>query len=80
MPKFKKKPVIIEAVRVSQRLTIETLEGDMVAEPGAWLITGVHGEQYPCRDDIFRETYEPADDAAKAAMEMDGPKGRGAKP
>ena len=33
----------------------------MTAEPGDWIITGIHGEQYPCKPDIFKETYEPFD-------------------
>lgn len=40
-------------------LTIRTLEGDMVARPGDWIIRGVKGELYPCRPDIFAATYEP---------------------
>ena len=43
-------------------LTIDTLEGQMKARPGDWIILGVRGEQYPCRDDIFRETYEEVED------------------
>ena len=39
---------------------IETLEGGHVVCPGAWIITGVKGEQYPCKPDIFAVTYEPA--------------------
>lgn len=39
-------------------LTIHTLEGDMVARYGDWIIKGVKGEFYPCRQDIFEETYE----------------------
>lgn len=39
---------------------IKTPRGDMVAMPGDWIITGVAGERYPCREDIFYETYEPA--------------------
>ena len=39
-------------------LIVLTLEGEMVAELGSWIIRGVRGELYPCRDDIFRETYE----------------------
>lgn len=39
---------------------VTTLEGDVYIKPGDWLITGVRGEKYPCRDDIFRETYEDA--------------------
>lgn len=56
---YRKRPVVVEAVQLSRKTTIHTLEGDMVGNPGDWLITGVHGEQYPCKDDIFRETYEP---------------------
>ena len=37
---------------------IKTLEGMMMCEPGAYLIRGVKGELYPCRGDIFEETYE----------------------
>ncbi len=40
---------------------IETLEGEMKAEIGDWIIKGVKGEVYPCKDEIFRATYEPAD-------------------
>lgn len=58
MAKFRKKPVVIEAVQLLERTEIKTLEGVMVGNPGDWLITGVAGEQYPCRDDIFRATYE----------------------
>lgn len=39
---------------------IPTLEGDMYVSDGDWVIRGVAGEFYPCRDDIFRQTYEPA--------------------
>lgn len=42
--------------------TIETLEGRHVASPGDWIITGVKGEKYPCKPDIFEETYEPVGD------------------
>lgn len=42
---------------------IETLEGGHVVSPGDWIITGVKGEFYPCRDDIFRLTYEEVPDA-----------------
>lgn len=89
--KFKKKPVIIEAIRYNQlnrqeieefigkklneelesetayiagvappifSLTIPTLEGDMKAMKGDWIIKGVKGEFYPCKPDIFEMTYE----------------------
>jgi len=41
-------------------LLIPTLEGSHRADPGDWIITGVKGEQYPCKPDIFSATYEPA--------------------
>ena len=41
-------------------LMIRTLEGDMRATFGDWVIRGVQGEFYPIKDAIFRETYEPA--------------------
>lgn len=39
---------------------IKTLEGEMLATPGDWIIQGVKGEIYPCKPDIFAMTYEPA--------------------
>lgn len=39
---------------------IETLEGFMECKHGDWVITGVNGEKYPCKPDIFEKTYEPA--------------------
>ena len=40
------------------KLLIETLEGVMEASVGDYVIRGVHGEFYPCKPDIFNETYE----------------------
>ena len=37
---------------------IKTLEGGHIVCPGDWIITGVEGEQYPCKPDIFKATYE----------------------
>lgn len=42
-------------------MLIATLEGVMQAKPGDWVIRGVQGEFYPCRSDIFEETYEVAE-------------------
>lgn len=39
------------------RCLIATLEGEMVASQGDWIIKGIHGELYPCKPDIFFETY-----------------------
>lgn len=37
---------------------IDTLEGGHIVCPGDWIITGVKGEHYPCKPDIFEATYE----------------------
>lgn len=39
-------------------LTIQTLEGNMIASVGDYIIKGVQGELYPCKPDIFKQTYE----------------------
>lgn len=39
---------------------VPTLEGGHIVTPGDWIITGVQGEHYPCKPDIFAATYEPA--------------------
>lgn len=88
--KFRKKPVVIEAMLFSgsnsSRLAlvkwlgegnvimtnigddgeryerahplIKTLEGHMMVKEGDWVIKGVKGEFYPCKPDIFDQTYE----------------------
>lgn len=40
---------------------IQTLEGEMRAYPGDWIIRGIKGELYPCKPDIFAATYEKAE-------------------
>lgn len=83
MSKFRKKPVVIDAVQIREgwfggephpiddlpshvrvnpmekTVQVDTLEGTMTACAGDWIITGVEGEQYPCKDSVFRATYEP---------------------
>ena len=70
--KFRKKPIVVEATQwfpdMGQQLGVEyhpdesyhipTLEGNMLVNPGDWIITGVKGEKYPCKPDIFEATYE----------------------
>ena len=75
--KYKKKPVIIEAIQWTGEnlseidkftqakvknhgsvLIIPTLEGDMYASLGNYIIKGVNGEFYPCKPDVFAKTYE----------------------
>ncbi len=58
MAKYRKKPVIIEAYQTDKEIDIETLEGTMHADVGDYIITGVKGEKYPCKPDIFEATYE----------------------
>jgi len=73
--KYRKKPVVIDAVQwlgelgpihdlgagytlVDGALSIETLEGKLRCNRGDWVIKGIVGELYTCRDAIFRATYE----------------------
>lgn len=61
-PEWMRGPEIL-ADHSEQILRIATLEGVMTAKAGDWIIRGVKGEMYPCRDDIFRMTYEVVDAA-----------------
>ena len=61
--KYRKKPIVIDAERLTKRREIHTLEGIMIGTVGDWLITGVNGEIYPCKNDIFEKSYEKVDDA-----------------
>lgn len=84
MTKYKKKPVVIEAIRFigsnyeeirefigentlcsDLSIVISTLEGDMVAQKGDYIIKGVQGEFYPCKPDIFNATYEVVSEACE---------------
>ena len=94
MAKYKKKPVVVEAIQFTDEtkdrvygwatekqmnvypsydenpanatakpvLMIPTLEGEMTASFGDWIICGVQGELYPCKPDIFEQTYELVED------------------
>ena len=81
MSKFRKKPVVIEAVqftpltiteceefvggdmgKTSDSYIIATLEGAMHVSINDWIIKGVQGEFYPCKPDIFEQTYEAVED------------------
>lgn len=45
-------------VDMNERLRIETLEGPMWANLGDYIIKGIAGEYYPCREDIFYNSYD----------------------
>ena len=62
---YRKKPVIVEAFQTTKEMTIHTLEGDVKANIGDYIITGVNGEQYPCKPDILEKTYEVINDGSK---------------
>ena len=87
MAKYRKKPVVIEAIQWTgdnindvvrpfleedsnqiieyskeKGLYIHTLEGKMFAQVGDYIIQGIHGEFYPCKPDIFEQTYEPVEE------------------
>ena len=63
MPRFRKKPVVIEAVQMHEAgVAYDFLHAvEIPYEAGDWIITGVKGETYPCKDEVFKETYEPAE-------------------
>ncbi len=76
--KFRKKPVVVEATQwfkdgdhpkvkplygFTGKGWISTLEGGHEVTPGDWIITGVKGEHYPCKPDIFEATYEPVNES-----------------
>lgn len=63
--------MVIEAWQTDHELVVETLEGPLHASPGDWIITGVKGETYPCKPDIFAATYEPANEAAEPPLSRD---------
>lgn len=56
--KYRKMPVVIEAYQTDKEMIIHTLEGDMKADIGDYIIKGVDGELYPCKPDIFKRTYK----------------------
>ncbi|MGM0901050.1 hypothetical protein [Mesobacillus maritimus] len=58
MPKYRKKPIIVEAVKLTRSITVETSNGTMKGLPGDYLITDENGEQYPCDRDQFEADYE----------------------
>lgn len=58
MPKYRKKPIVVEAVKLTRSITIETSNGTLKGLPGDYLITDKNGEQYPYDRDRFEAEYE----------------------
>jgi|LakMenE18May11ns_1017448.scaffolds.fasta_scaffold9956647_6 hypothetical protein len=52
----------IDHGRVEGGLIIKTLEGEHIATIGDYIIKGVKGEYYPCKEDVFLQTYEKVDE------------------
>jgi hypothetical protein len=52
-------------VRFHEHGWIDTLEDGHRVCPSDWIITGIAGERYPCKNQIFRDSYEPADEEAE---------------
>ena len=58
----RKRPVEVEAFGpLTVETIIPTLEGEMIASPGDFIIRGVKNELYPIKPDIFLDTYEIVD-------------------
>lgn len=56
--KYRKIPIVLEAYQTDEEMDIETLEGVMHASIGDYIVTGVRGEKYPVKPDIFVKLYE----------------------
>lgn len=51
----------IAGIMGTDSFIIPTLEGEMTASKGDWIIRGIAGEFYPCKESIFIQTYEPVE-------------------
>lgn len=60
--KYRKKPIVITAYQTDKEFIVNTLEGPLKADIGDYIITGLRGEQYPCKPDVFERTYELVSD------------------
>ncbi len=56
--KYRKIPIVLEAYQTDEEMDIETLEGVMHASIGDYIVTGIKGEKYPVKPDIFEKLYE----------------------
>jgi len=59
----RKKPITIDVEGpVTEPAAIHTLEGTMTADIGDYILTGIQGERYPCKPDIFHASYDIVED------------------
>lgn len=70
MAKFRKKPVIVEAVASVADFEVETPEGIMQVSRGDIIITGISGETYPCRLDVFMKTYDAVGEDCQQVIDL----------
>ena len=49
---------MFDLAHINGRWYVRTLEGDMTANEGDYIIKGIAGELYPCKAEIFNDTYE----------------------
>ena len=76
MARYLKKPIVVDAVQwfkhgdhpavIAKSASdafgyVDTPEGRLKVEAGDWIITGIAGENYPCKPDIFAKLYKPVD-------------------
>lgn len=53
-----KKPIPVEAYQTDKEMIVQTIEGPLKAQAGDWIITGIDGEQWPIKEEIFEKTYK----------------------
>ena len=53
-----KKPIVLTAEIATHEQTIETLEGNMLAHAGDYILTGTEGERWAVKKHIFEKTYD----------------------
>ena len=54
----------------TEELYIKTLEGNHHASVGDYIIKGVKGEFYPCKPDIFENTYDIVDESGPTKADL----------
>ena len=62
---FKKKPLHVRAIQFGEDSEVHTDTGVAIGKKGDYLIEGIKGELYPCKRNIFKQTYDPANQYKK---------------